>query len=137
MEKVVQIDSHLVQVLSWALTFLFVSLMSIIVWLAKTVISKVDNISTKQDSFTVNISSVKNQIENVTTNMAEIYDKLEDVPDLFKKSAVLEQMLIGIKDDLGSLKKEHTEFIKQLSELQTITAKNAEWIRMTELHNQK
>lgn len=135
MDKYVQIDTHLVQILTWVLGFLMLSLISIIVWLAKTMNQKMDSIGTKQDNLSMDVSALKNQIGTVTGDVAEIYKKLEDVPELSRKTTIVEQMLLGIKDDMSFMKIEHSEFVKELSELKRVSAVNAEWIRMTERQN--
>lgn len=94
-----------------------------------------DSIGAKQDNLSLDVSALKNQIVTVTDDVAEIYKKLEDVPELSRKTTIVEQMLLGIKDDMSFMKIEHSQFVKELSELKRVTAVNAEWIRMTERQN--
>lgn len=137
MEKTVNFDPYVIQAIGWLLMFLFTSLLAIIIWLAKSVIKKVDTIAEKQDQFQLDLSNVTNSTRTASEDLNEVYDRLKDIPEFIKKGTIIEQSLLQIKEDLGTIKQGHNDHAKRLTELEKITSKNSEWIRLNDRLNLK
>lgn len=137
MEHTVSLNPYTIQVIGWILVFLISSLIAIIVWLAKTVIKKVDDIAEKQDRATLERSSMKVTLDQVCVEVTDIYKKLEDIPKLALNVSLTQEMVNAIKLDINIIKIEHSDFTKRLSIIERQSAVNAEWIRMTENNNKK
>lgn len=72
MATTLSLDSYIITVIGWVLIFLFTSLIAIIVWLAKTVIKKVDLIFEGQDNFKRQIAEIKLQNQSIKDDVSTI-----------------------------------------------------------------
>lgn len=77
--KTLMLDTYMVQVVAWLLGFLFVSLVSIIVWLAKGVFSKLETISEKQDKNREQISSLEDKLSTVKEDLSSLKDNNNNI----------------------------------------------------------
>lgn len=137
MDKAISLDVYMVQVIGWVLIFLVTSLIGIIIWLARTVIKKVDDLALEQGHTTVKLTGMDVSLSSVNREISDIYKRLEDIPELSEKASVAHEMLSTVKQDIGVIKQEHSDFTKRLSKVEMQAAVNAEWIRMTEQNKPK
>ena len=74
------IDPTIVAFLGWVLSFLFLSLISIIVWLAKTVLKKIETIVKYQEEDSVERAVIRRDIDAIKLAIDSINGELKDIP---------------------------------------------------------
>lgn len=130
LQKTVIIDEHLMQVGVYLLGFLFISLVAIIVWLAKSVMDAMKVITVKQEDNIKNISILKTGIGNFKQNFEDIFEKLEELPKLSEKTALIENISKRIEKDIDNMAIKSRDHSKRLGELERVLSVHKEWIRM-------
>ena len=130
LQKTVIIDEHLMQVGVYLLGFLFISLVAIIVWLAKSVMDAMKVITAKQEDNIKNISILKNGIIDFKQNFEDIFEKLEELPRLSEKTALIENISKRIEKDIDNMALKSRDHSKRIGELERVLSVHKEWIRM-------
>lgn len=79
------LDPTITAVLGWLLSFLFLSLISIIVWLARTVLKKIEVIVKYQEEDSVERAVIKKDIDTIISSIKNINVELRDIPEIKQK----------------------------------------------------
>ncbi len=125
-------DENLLRALAWTLGILFSSLIAIIVWLGRSVMTKQDATIGKQNDMIISLNNNKNNMDTVISDISEIYIRLGDVPELINKTVVVQESLNQMSKDMREMKIDMGGLRLVLGEVQLQTAKNTEWIRLTD-----
>lgn len=111
------IDPTLAQFVAWALGFLFTALIAVLVFLAKTVMSKIDTIVKNQEADAVERVAMKKDIDSIKTDMNTVKTEIKDISEIKQKIIRIETDEKHISADMIALKEYMKESTKKLSEL--------------------
>jgi len=111
------IDPTLAQFVAWALGFLFTALIAVLVFLAKTVMSKIDTIVKNQEADAVERVAMKKDIDSIKTDMNTVKTEIKDISEIKQKIIRIETDEKHISADMIALKEYVKESTKKLSEL--------------------
>lgn len=130
LEKSIILDPHMIEVVGWLLLFLFTSLVGIIVWLAKGVWDKLQIVSNKQDVNYNAMSTMQSHMSHMRNDLDSMSSEMEDVPKILTKTVLLESIVVDIKADMVSIKRDHLEYNKRLQQVEMDTALHKQWIQL-------
>lgn len=111
------IDPTIFNLITWALTFLFGSLIAILVWLGKSVMGKIDIIVKNQESDAIDRTGIKKDIDSIKTDVHSLKLEMKDVPELKLKLIKLETNEGHLLEDVSHCKKHNVEMQKKMNEL--------------------
>ncbi len=111
------IDPILMKLFAWALGFLFTALVTVLVWLAKSVMGKIDTIVKNQEADAVERTGMKKDIDSIKTDMNTVKLEIKDISDIKQKLVKIETNEVHIIEDVGTLKNFQVEVQKKISEL--------------------
>ena len=112
------IDPTIVAFLGWVLSFLFLSLISIIVWLAKTVLKKIETIVKYQEEDSVERAVIKRDIDAIKLAIDSINGELKDIPYIKQKLVKVEVNEKHITGELTGFKTQIQNIELLIKELQ-------------------
>lgn len=113
------IDPTIVAFLGWVLSFLFLSLVSIIVWLAKTVLKKIETIVKYQEEDSVERAVIKRDIDAIKLAIDSINGELKDIPYIKQKLVKVEVNEKHIAGELTGFKTQIQNIELLIKELQS------------------
>ena len=112
------IDPTIVAFLGWVLSFLFLSLISIIVWLAKTVLKKIETIVKYQEEDSVERAVIRRDIDAIKLAIDSINGELKDIPYIKQKLVKVEVNEKHITGELTGFKTQIQNIELLIKELQ-------------------
>ena len=113
------LDPTIAAFLGWVLSFLFLSLVSIIVWLAKTVLKKIDTIVKYQEEDSVERAVIKRDIDTIKLAIGSINSELRDIPEIKQKLVRIETTEKHLLQEIENYKKQQTVFEQLIRDLES------------------
>jgi hypothetical protein len=111
------IDPILAKLVAWALGFLFTTLVAVLVWLAKSVMGKIDTIVKNQEADAVERTGMKKDIDSIKTDMNTVKAEIKDISDIKQKLVKIEVNESYILEDVTILKHSQGDVHKKITEL--------------------
>ena len=112
------IDPTLAKFVGWILAFLFTSLISIIIWLARSVLSKIDTIVKYQEEDSIERAVIKKDIDTIKTSINVINTELRDIPEIKEKLVKIETNEKHLLQEIDNYKKQQNKLESLIKDLQ-------------------
>jgi hypothetical protein len=111
------IDPVLAKFIMWIIGFLFTALIGILVWLSKSVMTKIDVIVKNQENDAIDRTGIKKDIDVIKTDMSLVKLEMKDISDIKQKLVRIETNEVFLLDDVSTVKDNISTAQKKLNEL--------------------
>jgi septal ring factor EnvC (AmiA/AmiB activator) len=110
-------DPLIAKLIMYILTFLFASLIGVLTWVGKSIISKINIIVHNQENDAIDRTSIKKDIDSIKCDISEVKGELKDINEIKQKLTKLETNETHIITNVSSIITNMGDVQKKLSEL--------------------
>lgn len=110
-------DPLISKLIIYILTFLFASLIGVLTWVGKSIISKINIIVQNQEHDAIDRTSIKKDIDSIKCDISEVKSELKDITEIKQKLVKLETNEVHLITNVSNIISNMGDVQKKLSEL--------------------
>lgn len=129
------IDPHIAQFVGWMLGFLFTALVGIIVYMAKSVVGKINKIVENQETDSVERTVMKKDIDTIKSDISAIEAGLNDLPNIKERLIRMETKEENLLKDVHNIKDSFQEIQNKVIGLRGVIQEQEKFIAILKNQN--